>query len=368
MKNRLRLFIFLALIIAIALPGVAYAKDLHDDRVVLGGSYTLYSGETLDGNLIIFGGIANTEADSLIDGDVLLVGGTLEINGEIAGDVIVMGGVVDVGESGVVAGDVVMLGGNVDQAVGADISGELIDGLTGPLSFNNFPARVEIPRLGFRFSPVFDLLWFVFRLFLWAAVAILVVLLLPKHTERTADTAVKQPLLSWALGLLTVVVLPFAVLLLSITIILIPGAVLLVLLAAIAWAFGLIALGYEIGKRLNSMFAYEWAPALSAGLGTFILILVINGLDMAIPCLGWVVPALVGMIGLGALLLSRFGTQEYPPTETYSAAELEPAASETPPTPSELAPGDESEPLESEQKGGDQSAEDEPEAGSQPEI
>lgn len=367
MKNRLRLFIFLALIIAIALPGVAYAKDHQDDRVVLGGSYTLYSGETLDGNLIIFGGIANTEADSLIDGDVILFGGTLEINGEVAGDVIAMGGVVDVGDSGVVDGDVVLLGAHVDQAVGADISGELIDGLTGPLSFN-FPAGVEIPRLGFRFSPVFDLLWFVFRLFLWAAIAILVVLLLPKHTERTADTVVKQPLLSWALGLLTVVVLPFAVLLLSITIILIPGAVLLVLLAAIAWAFGLIALGYEIGKRLNSMFTYEWAPALSAGLGTFILILVINGLDMAIPCLGWVFSALAGMIGLGALLLSRFGTQDYPPTETYSAAELEPAAPETPPIPSELAPGDESEPLESEQKGGDQSAEDEQEAGNQPEI
>ena len=358
MKKRMSLFIFLALLLAIAWPGVAYAKDLHEDKVVFGGSYTLQSGETLDGSLFVFGGIVNTEADSLIDGDVLLFGGALEVNGEITGDVIAMGGVVDVGNSGVVDGDIVLLGGRVDQALGADISGELIDGLTGPLSLS-FPAGVEIPRLGFQFSPVFDLLWFVFRLFLWAAVAILVVLLLPKHTERTANTAFKQPLLSWALGLLTAVVLPFAVLLLSITIILIPGAVLLVLLVGIAWAFGLIALGYEIGKRLNSMFAHEWAPALSAGLGTFILILVINGLEMAIPCLGWVFPALAGMIGLGALLLSRFGTQDYPSGDNYSAAALEPVVPQTPPTPAEQTTGGEAESSESEQLGGDQTADDE---------
>ena len=364
MRNKVRLFIFLALLLAIAWPGIAYAKDLHEDKVVFGGSYTLYSGETLDGSLFVFGGIVNTEEGSLIDGDVILFGGTLEVNGEITGDVIAMGGVVDVGNSGFVDGDVVLLGGSVDQALGADISGELIDGLTGPLSLG-FPAGVEIPRLGLRFSPVFDLLWFVFRLFLWAAVAILVVLLLPNHTERTANTAFKQPVLSWALGLLTAVVLPFAVLLLSITIILIPGAILLVLLVSIAWAFGLIALGYEIGKRLNSMFSHEWAPALSAGLGTFILILVINGLDMAIPCLGWIFPALAGMIGLGALLLSRFGTQDYPSGDTYPAAAVEPAASQTAPGSPELSTGGESEPMESGQMGGDPTAEDEQEAGSQ---
>lgn len=355
MKNNVRFFIFLALLLAVAWPGVAYAKDLHEDQVVFGGSYTLSSGETIDGNLFVFGGLVITEDGSLIEGDVILFGGSLDVNGEISGDVVAMGGVVDVGNSGVIEGDVVLLGGHVDQALGSDISGELIDGLTGPLSLD-FPAGVEIPRLGFRFSPIFDLLWFVFRLFLWAAVAILVVLLLPKHTERTANTAFKQPLLSWALGLLTAVVLPFAVLLLTITIILIPGAILLVLLVTVAWAFGLIALGYEIGKRLNSMFSHEWAPALSAGLGTFILILVINGLDMAIPCLGWIFPALAGMIGLGALLLSRFGTQDYPPGDTYSTVAVEP--NETP----ELTAGG-----ESEQVGGDQTAEDEQDVGKQSE-
>jgi hypothetical protein len=353
MKDNVRFFIFLALLLAVAWPGVAYAKDLHEDQVVFGGSYTLSSGETLDGNLFVFGGLVLTESGSLIDGDVILFGGSLDVNGEIRGDVIAMGGVIDVGTSGVIEGDVVLLGGHVDEAIGSDISGELINGLTGPLSLD-FPAGVEIPRLGFRFSPIFDLLWFVFRLFLWAAVAILVVLLLPKHTERTASTASKQPLLSWALGLLTAVVLPFVVLLLSITIILIPGAILLVLLVAIAWAFGLIALGYEIGKRLNSMFSQEWAPALSAGLGTFILILVINGLDMAIPCLGWIFPALAGMIGLGALFLSRFGTQDYPPGDTFAKTAVE--QNET----SELTVGG-----QSEQVGVDQEIEEGQDVGNQ---
>ncbi len=62
-------------------PSPAYAKELFDDKVVFGGTYTLESGQTLDGNLVIFGGAVTTEADSTVNGDVALLGGVAEIGG-----------------------------------------------------------------------------------------------------------------------------------------------------------------------------------------------------------------------------------------------------------------------------------------------
>jgi hypothetical protein len=106
-------------------------------------------------------------------------------------------------------------------------------------------------------------------------------------------------------------------------------------LAAIAWIFGLIALGMEVGKRLAELAKQEWAPAVSAGLGTFVLIFVLNGLDMLIPCAGWVFPALAGMLGLGAVLLTRFGMQDYPLLITPS---MPPAPSAPPSPPAPPAP------------------------------
>jgi hypothetical protein len=271
--------------------------------------------------------VATLEPDSLVRGDVILFGGSLEVGGEIEGDIIGLGGFVELNETANVSGDVITVGANLDQAIGADVNGELINGISGPLSFS-FPGGVQIPRLGLQFSPVFDFLWFIFRLVLWAVVAVLVVLFLPNQAERTARTAVSQPLISGGLGLLTVVILPVVMIVLAITIILIPASLLLFLALAIAWGFGLIALGLEVGKRISGLFNKEWALGVSAGVGAFVLILVLNGLDALIPCVGWIFSAVAGMVGLGAIILTRFGTQEYP-----SAYPLQPSTPASPAVP-----------------------------------
>jgi hypothetical protein len=45
----------------------------------------------------------------------------------------------------------------------------------------------------------------------------------------------------------------------------------------------------------------------------FLLALVVDATGQIIPCIGWIFPALVAVIGIGALLLTRFGTHPYPP-------------------------------------------------------
>jgi hypothetical protein len=119
-------------------------------------------------------------------------------------------------------------------------------------------------------------------------------------------------LITGGLGLLTVVVTPLVVLVMVITIILIPVSLLGILLLAIMVVFGWIAIGAEVGHRLEAAFKTEWALPVTAGLGTFLLTLVVDGIGQIVPCVGWLVPSAVGLLGLGAVLLTRFGTQDYP--------------------------------------------------------
>ena len=104
---------------------------------------------------------------------------------------------------------------------------------------------------------------------------------------------------------------PITLVLLTITIILIPVVAIAVVALFVAAVFGWIAIGYEIGQRFTTAIHQYWHPAFSAGLGVFALTLVANALT-GIPvlnCVGWLAPFLLGLAGLGAVIMTRFGTQ-----------------------------------------------------------
>jgi hypothetical protein len=326
MKRYTLLILLLIPLLILALPGRALAKGLLEDKVVIGQDYVLNNGQVLDGSLIVVGGDVILEAGSRVNGDTVVVGGDLTAGGEIHGNVVNFGKSVSLSATALVTGDVTVLGGRMNMADGARVLGNVNEGFRGPFNFN-FP-NTTIPPFQFHFDPLFDRLRFFFFTFLWAALAVLLVLFLPHQTERAGQAALKQPFTAGALGLLTVIIAPLVVLVLAITILLIPVALVAALLLALAWAFGLVSLGYMVGKRMQELTHQEWAPAVAAGLGTFLLILVINGMRSLIPCIFWVVPAATGMIGLGAVILTRFGTQTYPPF-----ASLPPASFGQPPAP-----------------------------------
>jgi len=289
------------------------------DRLVLGGTFILEDGDILDGNLFILGGTANLAYGSLVRESVILMGGSMEANGMINGDVVVVGGLLELGANAVIDGDVVVLAGNLNRNPGAEVNGKVITGLEGPLSIT-VPGGVQIPILGLRNLPYIRIhtslflegLWLLFRSFMLAALAVLAVLFFPSQIERTGGVAAKQAPVSGGVGCLTVVLLPFVVFITAITIIGIPVAFIVLLLFAIVALFGIIAIGTETGKRLGKMFNQDWALAVSAGLGTFLVALIMEGLGMLGSCLGAVVYALVIIIGVGAVLLTRFGTNDYP--------------------------------------------------------
>jgi hypothetical protein len=319
MRMTHRFITLFALLVLLLVPSqTALAKGASNGQVVFGGTYTLKSGEALDGDLVILGGSATVEEDATVNGDVVLVGGSLRIDGEINGDIVLVGGFVNLGEKSLVSGDMVTVGGSVNRAEGARVEGQTINGVPGPVfnipalpSTPPKPQAFTAPKVNVNFNAFGRLFWMFFRSVAVAALAMLLVMFLEVQTRRVAQAITDQPLIAGGIGLLTIVLAPLVLLLLVITLILIPVAALVAFALALAWLFGVIALGIEVGRRFTQMIGQEWAAVLAAGFGTFLLMISGEAISM-VPCIGWLAPFLVAVVGVGGVVMTLFGTRPYP--------------------------------------------------------
>jgi len=333
--------IFLSvLLVALALGLMAFqptgpAQDNPCSSVVMGGSCVLQSDETLQSDMLIMGGSAVLEKGSTVEGDVVVMGGNLDAQGTIEGDLNVIGGNATLGSHARVEGDVNTAGGNLDRREGAEIEGSYNQNVPFPF---DLPGRMETPSwnngagsswsdpIANGFNLVWKAFWWLARSLLWAVLALIVVLMVPRNVERVAAEGTARPVEAGGLGCLTAIVVPLILAVLAITICGIPVTIVGALLLLVAWSLGIIALGYELGKRLVHMLKQDWAPAVTAALGTAVLTLAMNGIGAVVPCIGWVVPLVVGMVGLGAVLLTRFGADNLPGGSILSGGPWKPAA------------------------------------------
>ena len=326
MKKLMWVITALFICLTLALPVFAQGGG---GKVVLGEAFTLESGETLGGDLAVLGGTATLEKDSLVRGDVAILGGSASIAGRVDGNLVVLGGNVKLRETALIEGQLVNIGAGVTREEGAVIrGGETI----GPLEFG-FRGPWSTGR-GFSTGPrgwfdeggrmVLNLVWGVIkaigRAVILTILGLLIVLFLPEHSQRVGDTVIAEPLPSLGVGLLSLVVAFFVGLVLLIA----ACAGLLVWLAVVlAWIFGWTAVGQIVGQRVLEAFnvlpttrssegtARELASN-STPLATIVGVALIS-LIWAFPCLGSLFALIVGAIGLGAVVLTRAGTQLYPP-------------------------------------------------------
>jgi hypothetical protein len=302
--------ILLAVLILGVFPITAFAASQSD--VVIGNTYTLESGKMLTDDLFVLGGSVNLMSGSTINGNLFILGGSVQAAGTINGNVTVLGGTLNLASTFVLNGNLTSAGTAINRDPGAQINGQVNTNVNTPVIV--MPGGTRIPNLTSNFDPFFRVVGFFLRLFLWALAAMVVAMFIPTNLARTSQTALSQPLISGGLGLLTVIIVPIILVLLAITICLIPVTLIGAFLLVIAWAFGLIALGLEVGKRISGMFKQVWHPAIAAGLGTLLLMSVLSGLEAIIPCIGWIPKALVGLLGVGAVLLTQFGMKPYIPS------------------------------------------------------
>ncbi len=317
--NRLSrlIFPFLLLVLLLALPGSALAQGMTDDQIIAGGNFTLESGQTHEGSLLVFGGNVAIQPGATVTGDIIVFGGNALVEGTVDGSVVGFGSNLNLGTASIVGGDLISFGGTYSRPEGAQIGGEIITENRMPLdfSFPRFDFRPRVPRVDFgpnaAVNWVVNAFWFLFRVFLTSALAVLIVLIFPSPVERTASAIAHQPFLSFVVGLLTLIVLPIILLVLLITILLFPISFIGFLFLAVMLFFGWVTLGYFLGTRLQGLFNGNWAPAVAAGVGTFVLSFIAWLFSATVPCVGWLLPWVLALFGLGAVMITRVGSQTY---------------------------------------------------------
>ncbi len=323
MRRKLLVSLFLtALLLAFATPVFA-----DDGKVLFGEDFVLKSGETYRGDVVIFDGKLILEEDSYLDGDAVVFGGSAEIAGKLGGDLAVFGGDVEVKSTGVVEGDVAVFGGEIHKEEGAVIEGQQTEmplfGWGGKIPWGQLAyLRGWGGRPGFRYLDIFTgfafgVLRFIVGTLALMAVSVLIIIFWPKQVEQVGETVLKVPLASGGVGLAALVLgIPVGLIL-----VLAACLGLVVWLALfVAALFGFVAISLLIGERLlQALNVSEASPIVAVLIGVFLLRLL-----NLVPCLGFVFSLIVYSLALGAVILSRFGTQPYPPAQVAPAPALPP--------------------------------------------
>ena len=362
MKKLSGVAVLLVLLLSWAAPALAGNDQGGPGRLVFGRDLTLNAGDAVSGDVVIFGGNLVMAEGSRVDGNAVVFGGSAEVNGEVNGEVVCLGGNVRLGAKARVSGDVSAMGGDVIKDPGAVVRGN---------------TQLNLGRLPFtrpRLSPIgsdtagFDILGEFVRSVqavvlsaVVAAIGLLILVFLPKHSQAVARTIQSAAPASFGVGLLTLIAGAAVTALLFITCLLIPVGLLVALALGLGSLFGWVVVGYMAGQQLMPLLQKgraEPTPAMAALVGVFVVTLVQQGLMVLgrVPCLGFMFGLLgillwlaVAGIGLGAVVLSRLGTQVYlgtPPVLPPSlpapppppAAPLEPAAPAAPPAAPAVGP------------------------------
>jgi hypothetical protein len=238
----------------------------------LADTQAVYHGGTYFGSVVV-------EPGQIVDGDLTVIFGDATNAGLVEGDVTVIGGSYDPRPGGVVTGRVTQVGGPLTQSV--------VPWAPSDAAFNPL---VPDHRLLWRLS--------------WNLIALLIFLIFPLRTRMVLDRLEGHPGLSVTAGLLgCIAVIPLAVLL-AITILLIP-LILLEFVFVLASVFlGTAALALLIGRRLCELLSPSTTPSPLVALLTGIALITAAEL---VPVVGTLVLIFVGLIGLGATVLSFAG-------------------------------------------------------------
>ncbi len=285
------------------------------DLVVFGGPVLLRSGSTFSGDLTVFG-TAEVEREATLDGQ-LVVFGSGEVAGTIDGDVFAVDGLI-LTETATVVGDVAVAG-RLNQHPDATVMGTVKpmaeDGWTWPggVTIPGTPGPVSSGRSTPRWV---TFLWRVVRgiasIVVMGLLALLLASLWPKHVERVGRTIEEAPLVSFGVGLLTLILSGLVAVLLAITICLSPLALAGMVIVGIGLLVGWVALGLTFGRRVMTGLSIrsQHDVAVSAVVGTVLItaLLVVSRVLGALNAL--LVFLLVPPVA-GAVLLTRFGSRPY---------------------------------------------------------
>jgi hypothetical protein len=330
---------------------------IDDDGVLLGDeAYERGEGisrrsrvSVIGEDIVQFGDDINVEEDEVVEGDVVAILGSIVVDGMVEGDVVAVGGELTVGPRGEIDGDAVAIGGGVTKEPGAKVRGETVSIGSG----TDFRPSISPVFAGSIFSRGGRLLIFIIWIIMLIVLGLIIVAVFRRGVDNVCMRARKEAFKMGLIGLLAEVLLIPAIVLFVITIIGIPiGVFVLPLLFALAALLGIVGVSYAVGGRLGN--GHGRSVYVSIALGLFVLhgLAILGGLiglpggsmsaiGKVISFFGWAVLYVAVTVGLGAVIMSKFGTAELKPKPATPVPSWDqPASGEGPKTPpSNLAGG-----------------------------
>ncbi|MCI0452390.1 MAG: hypothetical protein L0Z51_08360 [Candidatus Latescibacteria bacterium] len=260
-------------------------------------------------------------AGDVVAGDVVVFGGNAIIEGTVAGSVVVLGGEIRARRGSEIKGDIVAIGGTIEEDEDVVIRGEkiLIGGVAGRIG-----DELDISTRGLR------VLALIVGIFVSLVLYFITMLFLRMRVMRASEHLSASLLKCFGAGVLASVLGSFALLIvmipLIITIVGIPLAVILGMswlgVVTIAGTVFVYALGRAIAARMGTdagVFARLAIGLVVTAIPSIVAFMIDTvggptGLAVFFQVVGFMVWFFGFLIGLGAIVLSRFGTR--PPVNT----------------------------------------------------
>lgn len=271
---------------AILQPG-----DATGEVVAVMGN-VLIEGE-VDGEAIAV--LGNNTVNGNVRREVVAVGGNAVINGTVEGDVICVLGSVKLGPEAEVGGEIVCVGGRLQKAPGAVVDGSVTE---IPFLSEAFveSLQVWIQECLFLLRPLAldaRLTWLWMMMFSFLAAYVLLALMMARPVVRCVETMEQKPGMTLVTAVLTALLTPLAMVVLSITGI---GPLILGMLLFFIGIFGKVVFLAWLGRRITEPLGWK-IPAVAVLLGGLILL----GIYL-VPVLGFVMLKFSGFLGTGIVV------------------------------------------------------------------
>lgn len=233
---------------------------------------------------------------------VIAIGGQVTLYGVADGNVVSVGDSVVLASSSIVGGNVISIGGVIARGNASEVYGSLTEINTSNFS-EIFTTVLNSDWKGWSWLfAIFSIILYLGLLIL----SILLVLLIPKPIHVISDAVVRNPYKTGLWGLLGLILVVPLALLLTISVI---GVVLVPLEISIAIAgalIGSVAVSRLIGHRIFVVLKKPDQTYMRETIWGLTFLWFVGW----IPYVGWMLKVFVILLGLGGVLVTRFGTHE----------------------------------------------------------
>lgn len=269
--------------------------------------------------LLISAGGADVEtAELVMEGDhevtehrgALIVGDatvTVPADAEVSGPIYVIGGEVRI--RGTVTGDVTQLSGSLVAEEGATIGGELlyVSGTEALAEEASIAERTTVDLTPAEPGPVATYTPLVLTTVVLALVGGWIARKRRSLLENVGTAAREHTLVSLTVGGLLFVTFLSVFVFMAFTLVLIPVSILGLLVGMLTIAYGVIAWGYLVGKRLSTP-----RVGVATGFGVVAVVALTQVLGL-IPFVGELITGGLLLTGLGAVVVTYFGLRTFEP-------------------------------------------------------